>query len=131
MEQGGARVGSQAPRMSHGFGNMTAATSGKKIHCVPSLHSYEMITKEKGSSLSGVILVRFYFFQVSRSYGNPLAAWKRAHLMSASFCRSSSLRMPLPSVSTKAIKRLIASSAWAIVGFKLGAETPGPQSACP
>ena len=44
--------------------------------------------------------------------------------MSASFCRSSSLMIPLQSVSMKAIKRLMACSASAIVG---GAETPGPQ----
>lgn len=63
-----------------------------------------------------------------RSYGIPLAARKRAHLMSASFCRSSSLMIPLPSVSRKVIKRLMASSASVIVG---GAETPGPQRVCP
>ena len=50
--------------------------------------------------------------------------------MSSSFCRSSSLMIPLSSLSMMVIKRLIACSASAIVG---GAETPGPQRAgvCP
>ena len=68
------------------------------------------------------------YISTDRSYGIPLAAWKRAILMSASFCRSSSLMIPLPSVSTKVIKRLMACSASAIVG---GAETPGPRRVCP